>query len=146
MAQPLKPSLVGGHEGFDEKPPIYGRHNMRLEHHNENDEKMHPDIHADRVTPDNPGAFLYAKLLQNYSFFALPVNNSRSTVIIRVLLKLTQIVDVDEKAQIMTTNIWLRHEWFDYSLQWDPKHYGGIKSFYIPADELWLPDTVLYNK
>ena len=37
-------------------------------------------------------------------------------------------------------------EWFDYKLEWDPKEYGYVDILYVPSEEIWLPDIVLYNK
>ena len=37
-------------------------------------------------------------------------------------------------------------EWEDLNLRWDPKEYGGIKTFEIPSEEIWLPEMVLFNK
>lgn len=37
-------------------------------------------------------------------------------------------------------------EWPDHKLQWDPKQYGGVDRLYVPSEEIWLPDIVLYNK
>ena len=31
-------------------------------------------------------------------------------------------------------------------LKWDPDKYGGVSVLYVPAEEIWLPDIVLYNK
>ena len=45
----------------------------------------------------------------------------------------------------MTTNVWLRHEWYDENLKWDPAEFGGIKELFVPPEKLWLPDVVLYN-
>jgi len=50
------------------------------------------------------------------------------------------------KNQIMTTNVWVEQEWNDYKLKWDPGEYGGVQKLHVPADEIWLPDIVLYNK
>ena len=99
-----------------------------------------------KLAKEKPGAYLYAVLMSKYNVDSLPVNDTKSAVEIKLLLKLTQIVDVDEKSQIMTTNVWLRHEWQDYRLQWDPEKFGGIDHLYIPAGDIWLPDTILYNK
>jgi len=56
------------------------------------------------------------------------------------------LFEQDEKNQIMTTNVWLYQEWYDVYLRWDPRDYGGVDHFYVPADDLWKPDIVLYNK
>jgi len=37
-------------------------------------------------------------------------------------------------------------KWFDYKLQWDPQEYGGVEMLYVPSENIWLPDIVLYNK
>ena len=37
-------------------------------------------------------------------------------------------------------------EWQDNNLRWNKTHYGGVDRLYVPSDEIWLPDLVLYNK
>ncbi|KAH7931858.1 hypothetical protein HPB49_025824 [Dermacentor silvarum] len=58
------------------------------------------------------------------------------------------------KNQIMTTNVWVAvqhfvvlspQEWNDYKLRWDPEEYGGVTKVHVPAEQIWLPDIVLYN-
>ncbi|XP_037082475.1 acetylcholine receptor subunit alpha-L1-like [Pollicipes pollicipes] len=49
------------------------------------------------------------------------------------------------KDQILTTNVWVEHEWLDYRFIWDPFEYGGVTELYVPAEHIWLPDIVLYN-
>lgn len=39
---------------------------------------------------------------------------------------LQQIVDLDEKNQILTSNIWLSLYWQDDGLVWNTTEYGGI--------------------
>ena len=51
-----------------------------------------------------------------------------------------------EKNQIITSNLWLRHEWVDKRLIWDPNEFGGIRMTHIPSNDLWRPDIILYNK
>ena len=46
----------------------------------------------------------------------------------------------------MTTNLWVEQFWYDYKLQWKPEEYGGVKMLHVPADHIWRPDIVLYNK
>ncbi|XP_003745665.2 acetylcholine receptor subunit beta-like 2 [Galendromus occidentalis] len=45
----------------------------------------------------------------------------------------------------MTTNIWLEQEWEDYKLKWNPADYGGVDMIHVPAENIWLPDIVLFN-
>lgn len=29
---------------------------------------------------------------------------------------------------------------------WCEEEYGGVNKLYVPSDEIWLPDIVLYNR
>ena len=41
--------------------------------------------------------------------------------------RLQQIVDLDEKNQILTSNIWLNLDWEDHSMLWNPDLYNGVQ-------------------
>ncbi|XP_067933361.1 acetylcholine receptor subunit beta-like 2 [Watersipora subatra] len=88
---------------------------------------------------------LYKKLMSGYNKLVRPVANSTERLNVKLGLKLSQLIGVDEKNQIMTTNVWLEQEWFDVYLKWDKEEYGGVDHLYIPADDIWKPDIVLYN-
>ncbi|EZA61858.1 Acetylcholine receptor subunit alpha-like protein [Ooceraea biroi] len=60
-------------------------------------------------------------------------------------LRLSQLIDVNLKNQIMTTNVWVEQEWNDYKLKWNPDDYGGVDTLHVPSEHIWLPDIVLYN-
>ena len=36
--------------------------------------------------------------------------------------------------------------WNDYQLRWEPSHYGKIEVIRVPAENVWKPDIVLFNK
>lgn len=75
---------------------------------------------------------------------------------------LQQILDVDEKNQLVSVNAWLSYvsprfflfskikfqTWKDYKLKWDPNQYGGIRDIRFPgsSDHIWKPDILLYNR
>ncbi|KAM5172064.1 neuronal acetylcholine receptor subunit beta-4 [Mantella aurantiaca] len=80
-----------------------------------------------------------------YNKLIRPAYNDTQLVAIHLQLSLTQIISVNEREQIMTTNVWLNQEWVDYRLTWDPAEYDGIKKLRIPSRKIWLPDIVLYN-
>ncbi|CAF1098898.1 unnamed protein product [Adineta ricciae] len=60
-------------------------------------------------------------------------------------LSLAQLIDVDEKNQIITTNQWLTMSWFDPKLTWNPSEWDNVSLLHIKYDKVWLPDIVLYN-
>ncbi|XP_055335168.1 acetylcholine receptor subunit alpha-type unc-63-like [Paramacrobiotus metropolitanus] len=88
---------------------------------------------------------LYDDLMKDYNKLIRPVRSNTGTLNVSLGLKLTQLIDVDEVNQVITTNVWVRQEWNDYKLSWDPKEYGNITVLYIPSEYMWLPDIVLYN-
>lgn len=98
------------------------------------------------------GANVDAKMLyedlfirSGYNRLIRPVANMSDAVRVKIFLRLMQIIDVDEKNQIMTTNVWVVQEWFDPSLKWNPDENGGVEVLYVPAANIWHPDIVLYN-
>lgn len=94
----------------------------------------------------NPDAKrLYDDLLSNYNRLIRPVVNNTETLTVYMGLKLSQLIEVNLKNQVMTTNLWVPQRWVDYKLRWDPDEYGGVEMLYIPSEHIWLPDIVLYN-
>ncbi|KAM3867141.1 neuronal acetylcholine receptor subunit non-alpha-2-like [Diretmus argenteus] len=88
---------------------------------------------------------LLKNLFQGYQRWVRPIQHANDTVTVRFGLKISQLVDVDEKNQLMTTNVWLWQEWIDFKLRWNPEDYGGITSIRVPSETIWLPDIVLYE-
>ncbi|KAF6726528.1 Neuronal acetylcholine receptor subunit beta-2 [Oryzias melastigma] len=82
---------------------------------------------------------------ERYNKLIRPAVNKSQQVTISIQVSLSQLISVNEREQIMTTNLWLFQEWNDYRLRWDPDKYEGIKKLRIPSKLIWLPDIVLYN-
>ncbi|CAO1419397.1 unnamed protein product [Diamesa hyperborea] len=94
----------------------------------------------------NPDAKrLYDDLLSNYNKLVRPVVNTSDVLRVCIKLKLSQLIDVNLKNQIMTTNLWVEQSWYDYKLRWEPKEYGNVQMLHVPSDHIWRPDIVLYN-
>ncbi|CRK89444.1 CLUMA_CG003190, isoform A [Clunio marinus] len=94
----------------------------------------------------NPDAKrLYDDLLSNYNKLVRPVVNTSDVLRVCIKLKLSQLIDVNLKNQIMTTNLWVEQSWYDYKLRWNPAEYGNVQMLHVPSDHIWRPDIVLYN-
>ncbi|XP_051875685.1 neuronal acetylcholine receptor subunit beta-3a isoform X3 [Pristis pectinata] len=89
---------------------------------------------------------LLKNLFRGYQKWVRPVRNCNDTIKVKFGLEISQLVDVDEKNQLMATNVWLKQEWNDYKLSWNPDDYGGISTIRVPSESIWLPDIVLYEK
>ncbi|XP_078000625.1 neuronal acetylcholine receptor subunit alpha-6-like [Glandiceps talaboti] len=84
-------------------------------------------------------------LFSYYDKSVRPSLDTDSPVVVNVALSLTQLLDVDEKKQVITVSVWLYQIWKDYRLKWDPQDHEGIRSLPILAGSVWYPDTGLYT-
>jgi nicotinic acetylcholine receptor len=80
-----------------------------------------------------------------YNALERPVVNESDALLLNFGLTLQQIIDVDEKNQILTTNIWLNLEWNDVNLRWNKSEYGEVEDVRIPPKFIWKPDLLMYN-
>ncbi|XP_060564524.1 neuronal acetylcholine receptor subunit alpha-2-like isoform X1 [Ruditapes philippinarum] len=81
----------------------------------------------------------------NYTTVGRPVTNTSDLITVEFGLSLVQIMDVDEKNQVLETNVWYTYQWKDALLKWDPDKFDGLKKIMVPPDKVWIPDIVLYN-
>eukprot|EP00063_Salmo_salar_P022735 XP_013997570.1 PREDICTED: neuronal acetylcholine receptor subunit alpha-7-like isoform X2 [Salmo salar] len=94
---------------------------------------------------------LLKNLLKDYNRMERPVGNDSHSLTVFFSISLMQIMDVDEKNQVVTTNIWLRmfesvfQSWFDHYLKWNQSEYPGVKNLRFTTDQVWTPDILLYN-
>uniref|UniRef100_A0A8C1P0B3 Neuronal acetylcholine receptor subunit alpha-7 n=1 Tax=Cyprinus carpio TaxID=7962 RepID=A0A8C1P0B3_CYPCA len=88
---------------------------------------------------------LYKELLENYNRLERPVLNDSAPIVVELGLTLLQIIDVDEKNQVLITNAWLQLGWTDVYLSWNPDNYPGVQTLRFPSNQIWTPDILLYN-
>ncbi|XP_022603261.1 neuronal acetylcholine receptor subunit alpha-7-like [Seriola dumerili] len=88
---------------------------------------------------------LLKNLLKDYNRMERPVGNDSHPLTVVFSLSLIQIMDVDEKNQVLTSNMWLRMSWFDHYLQWNQSEHPGVKNLRFTTDQVWTPDILLYN-
>uniref|UniRef100_A0A0N4XDK6 Acetylcholine receptor subunit alpha-type acr-5 (inferred by orthology to a C. elegans protein) n=1 Tax=Nippostrongylus brasiliensis TaxID=27835 RepID=A0A0N4XDK6_NIPBR len=64
---------------------------------------------------------------------------------INISMSLYQILDVDEHSQSIVVNVWMVQNWYDEFLDWNPRDYGMLNKTIVPYNQIWTPDTYLYN-
>nr|NP_001232929.1 nicotinic acetylcholine receptor alpha6 precursor [Ciona intestinalis]BAJ65321.1 nicotinic acetylcholine receptor subunit [Ciona intestinalis] len=99
----------------------------------------------DAVNSDQVEKQLIEDIMMNYSKLERPIPNHLDTLVVNIKFTLQQIVDVDERNQIITTNAWLDLKWKDYRWRWNKTEYGNITKIRIPYIHMWTPDILLYN-
>ncbi|XP_048780699.1 neuronal acetylcholine receptor subunit alpha-10-like isoform X2 [Ostrea edulis] len=88
---------------------------------------------------------LYENVMLGYEKSVRPVINASTVLSVTFGLKLNQIIDLDERHQVLTTNVFIDQAWKDENLRWDPANYSQIRSIRVPSKRVWLPDTFIYN-
>ncbi|KAL8593149.1 hypothetical protein ACOMHN_009804 [Nucella lapillus] len=89
---------------------------------------------------------LYETIMNRYQSSVMPhVPNVSFTLTVAFSLRLNQIVSLDERKQVLTTNVFIDQTWIDPGLAWDPDQFTDVRALRIPADHVWLPDTFVYN-
>ena len=90
---------------------------------------------------------LMVDLFRGYNSLVQPVRNrSELPMIVKIGMQLVLLINVDEKEQVMHTNVWLTMKWDDFQLKWDPRDYANITQIRVAPEKVWLPDIVLFNK
>ncbi|XP_038073410.1 neuronal acetylcholine receptor subunit alpha-10-like [Patiria miniata] len=88
---------------------------------------------------------LLKDMFANYNPIIRPVLNASASIQVRLGAALQQIIEMDEKNQVLTVNLWMRMQWTDRNFHWDPADYGGTDTLIVPINSIWRPDIVLYT-
>ncbi|KRX47290.1 Acetylcholine receptor subunit alpha-type unc-63 [Trichinella murrelli] len=107
----------------------------QLEILNEESEQLRPEEEEEKdesseCSRSEHARRLFQDILTGYNKLLRPVQNTSDAVTVKVKLRLSQLLDV---------------VWTDSNINWDPNDYGGVDVLYVPADQLWTPNVVLYN-
>ncbi|KAM6987827.1 LOW QUALITY PROTEIN: neuronal acetylcholine receptor subunit alpha-10-like [Tautogolabrus adspersus] len=84
-------------------------------------------------------------LFTNYTSALRPVEDTDFILNVTLQVTLSQIIDMDERNQILTAYLWIRQVWVDAHLKWNKDDYDGLDTIRIPSSYVWRPDIVLYN-
>uniref|UniRef100_A0A8D0L4G7 Acetylcholine receptor subunit alpha n=1 Tax=Sphenodon punctatus TaxID=8508 RepID=A0A8D0L4G7_SPHPU len=84
---------------------------------------------------------LFKHLFQDYQRWVRPVEWLNDTIKVKFGLAITQLVDVDEKNQLMTTNVWLKQVKYFFSFSADGRFEGTSTKTVVKYDGTiaWTP-------
>ncbi|KAM8768588.1 neuronal acetylcholine receptor subunit alpha-10a isoform 2-T3 [Acanthopagrus schlegelii] len=88
---------------------------------------------------------LLKDLFTSYTSALRPVEDTNNILNVTLQITLSQIIDMDERNQILTAYLWIRQVWLDAHLKWNKDDYDGLDTIRIPSSYVWRPDIVLYN-
>ncbi|XP_078581887.1 uncharacterized protein LOC144865192 [Branchiostoma floridae x Branchiostoma japonicum] len=69
------------------------------------------------------------------------VKHSRS--VIRFNGSVEQIVDLDEKKELLIASVAINFTWQDSRLKWEPEYYGNTRNLTVPGSSIWTPAFTL---
>ncbi|KAK3089725.1 hypothetical protein FSP39_005906 [Pinctada imbricata] len=75
----------------------------------------------------------------------IPVCNKGENVSISIDIALRELVELNEKFQLLRLKIWVRLQWTDCSLTWSPDDFGGQDRIIVPYGTVWMPDLAMYE-
>ncbi|KAM7430993.1 Neuronal acetylcholine receptor subunit alpha-7 [Porites harrisoni] len=84
-------------------------------------------------------------ILKDYNEKARPILKETDVVKVFIDIALPQLMKVDEKEEVITTNVWMRQFWNDPRLSWKKSEFENISQVIINPKKAWLPDVVLLN-
>ncbi|CCD72123.1 Betaine receptor acr-23 [Caenorhabditis elegans] len=96
--------------------------------------------------PDIPIQYELANnIMENYQKGLIPKVRKGSPINVTLSLQLYQIIQVNEPQQYLLLNAWAVERWVDQMLGWDPSEFDNETEIMARHDDIWLPDTTLYN-
>ncbi|XP_077982803.1 neuronal acetylcholine receptor subunit non-alpha-2-like [Glandiceps talaboti] len=100
---------------------------------------------SDGIRINTPYSSLTQFLLDGYDKQVFPVNRTNDVLKVDFSISLYQIDELDERHQTISLTAHIQQSWYNLHLSWNPSDYDGITDIRLPADKVWLPDTVLYH-
>ena len=88
---------------------------------------------------------LLADILANHSRSIKPQGLNSETFKVEFSAGLVQLIDIDEKNQIVDGFYYTVTEWRDEELTWNPADYGGLYLLAPPDGSIWMPDVSILN-
>uniref|UniRef100_A0AAF5PSV8 Uncharacterized protein n=3 Tax=Wuchereria bancrofti TaxID=6293 RepID=A0AAF5PSV8_WUCBA len=102
-------------------------------------------LYLTSVASSPPELRLRNDLMHDYNPLERPVERSEDPVVVTLGVVFQQIIDLNERQEKLEVNAWLKYNWIDMKLRWDPLEYENVTDLRHPAGTIWQPDILLYN-
>ncbi|XP_041352662.1 neuronal acetylcholine receptor subunit alpha-3-like [Gigantopelta aegis] len=88
---------------------------------------------------------LHRDLLKGYEAAVCPSQNMSDAVQVSFGVTIVNILELNERTEILDANILLLKSWHDVRLEWKREDYAGIEVTRLPISLIWKPDIIPYN-
>ncbi|XP_072046728.1 neuronal acetylcholine receptor subunit alpha-7-like [Amphiura filiformis] len=86
------------------------------------------------------------ELLSNYGHvYSRPVPFFNQTIVVEFFMYVNQIIELNEREQLLTVSALIEMEWQDRYLIWNTTKYPSVTHLNFPISEIWHPDVWLYE-
>ncbi|XP_076805164.1 5-hydroxytryptamine receptor 3A-like [Clavelina lepadiformis] len=75
-----------------------------------------------------------------------PVRHQNNKTYVEYDLTYRQVLELNEKSQILKSLFFTRMSWNDNILKWNPSEFENITQILLPATDVWMPDIVCYEE
>ncbi|XP_070508469.1 neuronal acetylcholine receptor subunit alpha-6-like [Chironomus tepperi] len=86
---------------------------------------------------------LKTTVLKDYDVHVRP-NNYKTATDLWVGMSVLHM-EIIEATSTLETHAWIRMNWTDIKMKWDPAKFNGISNLRLSADDVWQPDLTVYN-
>ncbi|XP_070574958.1 neuronal acetylcholine receptor subunit beta-4-like isoform X2 [Ptychodera flava] len=88
---------------------------------------------------------LMSHLFDDYDPTTWPVRNMSYKVDVHFVFWLKQIIDVDERKQVLTSAAGIKMYWIDEHFQWEAEKFNNITTLWNSSKKIWTPAVELWN-
>lgn len=97
------------------------------------------------MSPDRAELSLFRDLFDGYDKRIRPALRKEDNVTVMLGISVFQLIDLDERNEMMKLSLWIRQKWNNPFLRWNSTHYDGIQEINVNPASIWKPDLALYN-
>ncbi|XP_046545746.1 acetylcholine receptor subunit beta-like [Haliotis rubra] len=87
-------------------------------------------------------ASLHQQIFKNYNKHVLP-GEIDEAVNVSVDVKLSYLVGLDEKHQMLSLGMYFNITWVDEALSWNETEFPGLQEIIVPDKQIWLPQIAI---
>ncbi|XP_065059039.1 neuronal acetylcholine receptor subunit alpha-10-like isoform X1 [Rhopilema esculentum] len=97
-----------------------------------------------QVAPEE--SILLKKLLTGHSSDIRPLpKDLTGPTVVNITVRIVQILDIDERNEVLSMLTWTTMQWEDSTFTWDPGANSNIRNLVFPAGHIWVPDVFIHN-
>uniref|UniRef100_H2Z910 Neurotransmitter-gated ion-channel ligand-binding domain-containing protein n=1 Tax=Ciona savignyi TaxID=51511 RepID=H2Z910_CIOSA len=148
MLQVFFLSALSFGSNLDEPTFMVANKSFTETHETEIEHEHSPVVNSSTTKNDHLVKKLYYDLFVRggYDKAVRPVKNHTDQVQVYIDFTYQQVLNLNEKNQVLKSLIRMRMYWIDQFLSWKPSDYEGLTTLTVTALDVWIPDVVVMQE